>query len=196
MPSGRVSGLVTSTEAIYQACRGAVLHVPFEIEQAATEFACCGSSSAEQSWTTLLNATSEEGLGEFVFAVPHDAPYGNQGLALDCASGAVTNVISIEVNDGAAPIVDDITDTITSSGQMTVKGTHLSGVTQVWATKAGGGMWPCAIDGDTTDSVLSCRFDGIPLSDTETDSYNLLVDSDECGFAADTYQFRVVLPTE
>ena len=64
------------------------------------------------------------------------------------------------------------------------------GVGDVVAVTATGLQYACAIDHDaTTETSLTCSFDGIPAG-----SYRLRLRKD-CGYAVDTWPFTVHLPT-
>jgi hypothetical protein len=194
--AGTVTGLSINPEPIYQGCRGAVVKVPFDAEDATAAFACCGVSTSEPEFGAQVQGAFSGETGTLVFTVPSDAPLGTYALAMICPTDPTERSFAIEVNDAGAPEVLSVSAEITPAGAMVVTGKNLQNA-KIGAVRASGeGYWECLV-ADSSDTSVTCNFNGdIPISQDQDDSYFIDVYTEECGFAPNPPQFLVVAPID
>lgn len=191
--AGSVSGLDLDAAPIHQGCRGALLAVPFEADDASATFACCGvSTSRPRFGVSLEGAYNFEGGGLLELQVPEDAPFGSYQLDIDCPTTAGRQAITVQINDAAAPMVLSVSAEITPSGPMVIAGKNLTPV-HVGAVRASDGSYFGCEPRQESATRITCDFGGaIPVSTDSNDVYYIDVVSDECGYAASPPAFTVV----
>ncbi len=188
-PSGTVTSLTLPDGAVYPACRDAIIQPSYALEASSNEFTCCGvSDTAEPYGAELVGLPDGDAGGVFAFHVPADAPTGVQSLTVTCTSGALSGKITYSVSSVVkAPVLTSASSTIATNEAMVVTGQNLAGVGDAVAVTSTGLQYACAIDHDaTTETSLTCSFDGIPAG-----SYRLRLRKD-CGYAVETWPFQVV----
>lgn len=184
---GTVTDLALLTEPIYQGCRGAVVHVPFDASDSTATFTCCGTSTSEPSYDALLQGLSNfDGGGDLLLPVPADAPLGSYAMNVACPTQVGGQAFALEINDLAAPIVTDATASMFPKDPLVITGENLDGVTAITAVKLDGSSIAfCNIDAASrTTTSVTCTFNAITPSQDAADLYELDIASEQCGSAA------------
>lgn len=184
---GSVTDLSLLVEPVYQGCRGAVVHVPFDASDSTATFTCCGTSTSKPSFDAVLQGLSNfDGGGDLLLPVPLDAPLGSYAMNVACPTTVGGQAFALEVNDLAAPVVTDATASIFPNDPLVITGENLDGVTAITAIKHDGSAVAfCNIDAASrTTTSVTCSFNAISPSQDAGDLYELDIASDQCGSAA------------
>ncbi len=184
---GNVTDLALLTEPIYQGCRGAVVHVPFDATDSTATFTCCGTSTSKPSYDALLQGLSNfDGGGDLLLPVPAEAPLGSYAMNVACPAQMGGQAFALEINDLAAPVVTDATTSMFPMDPLVITGENLGGVTAITAVKHDGSAIAfCNIDAASrTATSVTCSFDSIAPSKDAGDLYELDIASEQCGSAA------------
>jgi hypothetical protein len=180
MPTGTTDVLTFQQDGALTVCRGARIESNFTASTGDQAFTCCGVSDGATPYAVELLGTTIEGGGKVSLVVPDDAPSGPQSISATCSSGATSNALAIDVSDTLLPVVTGLaSSTISASDTLVIEGMNLAQVTRVQVRPVDGtGNRDCFIGGDSTDTSISCAFDGVDVGD-----YYVFVEESECGFA-------------
>lgn len=194
VPGGSVTGLDVGSDAIYQGCRGGVVRALFDVDDASGTFQCCGLSTPTPTLAVpVLGEYDFDGGVRLSFEVPSDAAPGSYGLSLECPTTTGEQIINVEINEGLAPSILSISEVVTPSGVMNIKGNGLANVGEVRGVRASDRRyWVCEIDTQTATEI-NCTMPGdLQLSENQDDLYFIDVLDDDCGAAANPPPFTVV----
>lgn len=161
-PEGVVAGLSYNSNKTFTVCRGGLARLELSVASSAQQFVCCGASSAGYDFEGRGVADNDGG-GDLSYVVPENSPLGAQTLNTTCSSGDIATPISINVTLAAPPVVDTVTATVSTNGNLTVVGSNLGGVDrmQLVPVDPTGEQYYCNIDEQTaTAESVTCKLTG------------------------------------
>jgi hypothetical protein len=178
-PTGAVVALTFRASDTFSVCRGGVGLLEFNVTDMDQQVVCCGSSSVGYDFEAR-GVFNNDGGGDLSYAVLENAPLGAQTLNATCTSGAIATPISINVTNVAPPIVDTVTQQVSTNGDLTIVGSNLGGVDrmQLVPVDPTGEQYYCNIDESTaTAEKVTCKLAG----GLAAGQYRVRVYADHCG---------------
>lgn len=196
VPTGTTTSLNLNGDNQQKACRGAIVSVNFNANDASDTFTCCGMGGFNVEMQGVTINSGDGAFGDLAFVVPADAPLGLSNLTTTCAGGDSSRTFDVDVTDTLPPNVQGLEEsTINTNDPLMVDGSNLSGVTRIDAIATDGvnNNYQCFFDSSdagANDLDITCTFDGI-----QPGTYAILVQQADCGAAVNQPELTVRQPT-